>query len=232
VLLRDASSSGYLCPVCLHPIETPHWQAGGGSHEICSSCGIHFGYNDAHPDLRARVYDVWRRAWIARGRRALSGDDWRSVSREVIAVAAGNIEGPAEPADAAILRTEFLARCRRIADVDATGPGGYRELEPLLVEFVQFCRPALGENRDALVHLFDFVLRTEDAIPDEFFEYAVHVLRFRELPRLVRGWIGETDPDSRAHRDRQAFLERVELAYREDWPDAVLWESLSVREHR
>jgi hypothetical protein len=37
--------------------------------EMCASCGIQFGYNDAHPEFRADVHRAWRRMWIANGRR-------------------------------------------------------------------------------------------------------------------------------------------------------------------
>jgi len=50
------------------------------SHEICPSCGIQFGYNDARADLRERIYSHWREAWVTNGRRAFQGNAWREVS--------------------------------------------------------------------------------------------------------------------------------------------------------
>lgn len=61
----------YNCPICeanwgeLNPI---------GSFEICS-CGMQFGYQDAaggSEEARERIYDEWRKLWIANDKQALS----------------------------------------------------------------------------------------------------------------------------------------------------------------
>jgi len=72
--------AGYVCPACGYDnlAESP-WEDGRRSDEICPSCGIYFGYDDAAGgDLQARevVYGRWRRAWID------GGMTWFSASRE------------------------------------------------------------------------------------------------------------------------------------------------------
>lgn len=57
----------YMCPVCGYdgleePPRSP--STGGGSYEICRSCGFQFGVTD---DDRGFSYDAWRQQWIARG---------------------------------------------------------------------------------------------------------------------------------------------------------------------
>lgn len=56
----------YLCPVCGFPdlTEQPHNVDGGGSDEICPSCGFQFGFDD---DDRGISFENWRLDWIARG---------------------------------------------------------------------------------------------------------------------------------------------------------------------
>jgi len=65
---------GFTCPVCGYDslTERPWTEVGGGSYEICPSCGIQFGYTDfAGADLQAReeLYERWRREWIENGMR-------------------------------------------------------------------------------------------------------------------------------------------------------------------
>jgi hypothetical protein len=46
------------------------WAGDSPSDEICPSCGIHFGYDDATPDAgagRRAVYDGWRARWMGNG---------------------------------------------------------------------------------------------------------------------------------------------------------------------
>jgi hypothetical protein len=52
----------YTCPVCGFPAlhESPRSKGGGGSYEICPSCGFQFGVTD---DDRDFTYDQWRAAW-------------------------------------------------------------------------------------------------------------------------------------------------------------------------
>jgi hypothetical protein len=56
----------YTCPVCGYPdlTEPPRTDRGGGSYEICYSCGFEFGVTD---DDLGYTYERWRQLWIARG---------------------------------------------------------------------------------------------------------------------------------------------------------------------
>ena len=55
-----------MCPVCGFPelAEPPRYPSGGGSNEICPSCGFEFGYTD---DDLGFTYDQWRAKWINEG---------------------------------------------------------------------------------------------------------------------------------------------------------------------
>ena len=50
------------CPVCGYPklTEAPRTHAGGGSYEICPSCGFQFGVSD---DDGGFTYEQWREKW-------------------------------------------------------------------------------------------------------------------------------------------------------------------------
>lgn len=56
----------YQCPVCGFPglEEPPRSNSGGGSYEICPSCGFEFGVTD---DDRGFSYEAWRKRWIDQG---------------------------------------------------------------------------------------------------------------------------------------------------------------------
>ena len=56
----------HTCPVCNFPglTEPPRSRSGGGSFEICPSCGFQFGVSD---DDRGFTYDQWRENWIKQG---------------------------------------------------------------------------------------------------------------------------------------------------------------------
>lgn len=56
----------YVCPVCGYDQleEDPRPAFGGGSFEICPSCGFQFGVSD---DDRGFTYDAWRKLWIEGG---------------------------------------------------------------------------------------------------------------------------------------------------------------------
>ncbi|MBI1820941.1 MAG: hypothetical protein HYR79_04455 [Nitrospirae bacterium] len=56
----------YTCPVCGFPSldELPRSESGGGSYEICPSCGFEFGYTD---DDQGYSYEQWRKVWIKKG---------------------------------------------------------------------------------------------------------------------------------------------------------------------
>jgi hypothetical protein len=72
------------CPACLHGLDFLPWDGDLASHEICPFCGIHFGYNDAHPDLREGIYSGWRQAWLANGQRPFAGEAWSKLSTDVV----------------------------------------------------------------------------------------------------------------------------------------------------
>jgi hypothetical protein len=57
----------HTCPVCgypdlFDPPRTP--KSGGGSYEICRSCGFQFGVTDDDSKI---TYDQWRKQWIEKG---------------------------------------------------------------------------------------------------------------------------------------------------------------------
>ena len=56
----------YTCPVCGYPrlTEKPRTRAGGGSFEICPSCGFQFGVSDEDAGF---TYEQWRERWRAGG---------------------------------------------------------------------------------------------------------------------------------------------------------------------
>ena len=57
-----------MCPVCGYPhlSEQPRSASGGGSYEICPSCGFEFGVTD---DDLGYTYEKWRQHWIDGGMR-------------------------------------------------------------------------------------------------------------------------------------------------------------------
>ena len=63
----------YSCPVCGSPgFLEPPWDANGcASFDICDSCGIQFGYNDARRDVQDRIWARWRELWLANGKKPL-----------------------------------------------------------------------------------------------------------------------------------------------------------------
>ena len=65
----------YRCPVCGFPklTEAPRTKAGGGSYEICPSCGFQFGVSD---DDRGFTYAEWREKWRREGMK------WSSAKRQ------------------------------------------------------------------------------------------------------------------------------------------------------
>lgn len=56
----------HLCPVCGYPdlFEAPRSASGGGSYEICPSCGFQFGVDD---DDKGISHEQWREKWVAGG---------------------------------------------------------------------------------------------------------------------------------------------------------------------
>lgn len=67
------------CPVCRFPgLYDPPWVGDSPSDEICPSCGIHFGYDDAAgrtDEERAAIYEAWQLKWLD------SGAHWWSSSQ-------------------------------------------------------------------------------------------------------------------------------------------------------
>jgi hypothetical protein len=64
--MKLSLSMAYTCPVCGFPelTEIPRTEKGGGSYEICPSCGFQFGVTD---DDRGFTYEQWRERWIKQG---------------------------------------------------------------------------------------------------------------------------------------------------------------------
>lgn len=56
----------HTCPACGYPglEEAPKSPSGGGSYEICPSCGFQFGVTD---DDEGISYEEWRRRWVLKG---------------------------------------------------------------------------------------------------------------------------------------------------------------------
>lgn len=59
------------CPVCgFAGLAAPPWTQDGASDEICPSCGIQFGYDDAAGgDVAGRTesHRTWRSRWVSAG---------------------------------------------------------------------------------------------------------------------------------------------------------------------
>jgi hypothetical protein len=86
----------YLCRVCGYPMDEPPWDCGIGSQEICPSCGIQFGYDDARTDLHPRIYHERRERWVTGGMQWCSTtpppDGW-DPHWQLLALAASTIDG-------------------------------------------------------------------------------------------------------------------------------------------
>jgi hypothetical protein len=70
------------CPICGQlQLEAP-WRAGQGSQEICSLCGVQFGYSDmagGDESRRRELWGLWRAAWIRNGHKPLSKQQVRQL---------------------------------------------------------------------------------------------------------------------------------------------------------
>jgi hypothetical protein len=74
----DTLSRRTLCPVCGFNLGFPAWDGDSPSDEICPSCGIQFGYDDAASGDEAKrrlIYQQWRQKWITEKM------PWHSVGR-------------------------------------------------------------------------------------------------------------------------------------------------------
>jgi hypothetical protein len=73
----DTVNREFLCPVCGWLLEEPAWRGDSASDEICPSCGIQFGYQDAIVSpRRAEIHRAWREQWI------IKGMPWSSVGQQ------------------------------------------------------------------------------------------------------------------------------------------------------
>jgi len=60
----------YACPVCGYDLGFEAWSGDFPSDEICPSCGLQFGYDDAlggKQELRPDFYRTWREKWMLNG---------------------------------------------------------------------------------------------------------------------------------------------------------------------
>jgi len=73
VALARRAIARYPCPACEQVVlDEPAWSdESSASDEICPSCGIQFGYQDADLNSRELVYERWRESWLANGRRPI-----------------------------------------------------------------------------------------------------------------------------------------------------------------
>jgi hypothetical protein len=81
------------CPVCGFPgFSEPPWRDENASFDICPSCGIQYGYNDARPDSREQVHLAWRTRWLLNQQEPL--DPWPTIEELVDKPAAHPRQGP------------------------------------------------------------------------------------------------------------------------------------------
>jgi hypothetical protein len=64
--MGSMTMASHLRPVCGYPDlhEPPRSSTGGGSYEICPSCGFEFGASD---DGLGYSYEQWRSEWVRDG---------------------------------------------------------------------------------------------------------------------------------------------------------------------
>ncbi len=63
------------CPVCGNTLNGQPWNGNSASLEICSVCGIQFGYDDAaggKKEMREDIYKRWRESWFKNDHKPLS----------------------------------------------------------------------------------------------------------------------------------------------------------------
>lgn len=104
----------YTCRVCGFRYETPTWECGYGSHDICVCCGTQFGYGDTRLEGVLHCRATWAEAgypwsmpefrppdWEPRGQLVQIQDRWADA--EVLALKQAT---PASPTTKAPLVTE------------------------------------------------------------------------------------------------------------------------------
>lgn len=67
------------CPVCGYELSFAPWEGNSSSDEICPSCGIQYGYDDAaggDVNKRNLIYKEWKNRWIKEGM------VWKSIGIE------------------------------------------------------------------------------------------------------------------------------------------------------
>ena len=69
----------YHCPVCKQEFDTP-WE---GSFDICPSCGIQFGYDEAGAATDPVVYEEWRKMWTENGRKSLDNQQESTLLKRI-----------------------------------------------------------------------------------------------------------------------------------------------------
>jgi hypothetical protein len=61
-----------ICPVCNYLLGFHAWKNNLPSDEICPSCGIQFGYDDAkgnNEEERKNIHLEWRKKWVKSGKK-------------------------------------------------------------------------------------------------------------------------------------------------------------------
>ena len=94
----------HTCPVCAYPklTEPPRAKSGGGSYEICPSCGFEFGVSD---DDLGHTHESWRKTWIAKGMKWSSRGTKQPAGWASAAQIATIAEAPAKTAKTAPPKT-------------------------------------------------------------------------------------------------------------------------------
>ncbi|MBP8258476.1 MAG: hypothetical protein KA118_02280 [Verrucomicrobia bacterium] len=102
----------HTCPVCGYPnlAESPRSRSGGGSYEICPSCGFQFGVSD---DDAGISYARWRRQWRESGMRWASQGTPAPAEWDPKAQLRSLHRRPPRPHKRAAPGVRRPARCRR-----------------------------------------------------------------------------------------------------------------------
>ncbi len=87
--MASVEVSRFSCPACGFYLGFAAWDGLSASDEICSSCGIQFGYSDVaggDPLARVALYKNWREKWIEdgmvwRGKGILPPEGWDPVKQ-------------------------------------------------------------------------------------------------------------------------------------------------------